>query len=160
MADRDPSHADKPAGEQSFADRLNTLFATAHPAERGPYANAEVARAVNVSATYIGNLRSGTSTNPGYELLKNLAQHFNVPVAYFFDADDRGEAREDIAFLGFLKEAGVRQVALRTVASLDTDALDALIPVLKHLSGTQAGSRKKTQPRRPAVQSQDERSLS
>ncbi|MFE3325908.1 helix-turn-helix transcriptional regulator [Streptomyces sp. NPDC059176] len=153
MADADTAPADQPAGSggNTFADRLNHLFETVYPIERGsPYTDAEVARAVDVSKTYIGNLRKGRSTNPGYELIKDLADFFKVPVAAFFDGEEGEEVRRNLHLLGALKEAGVRQIALRTVASLPDEALGALVPMLEHL-GKSDGTRGRMRPRHTAA---------
>lgn len=152
MADAHAAQSDQPTEPEgnTFADRLNHLFETVYPVERGyPYTDAEVARAVDVSKTYIGNLRKGKSTNPGYELIKDLADFFKVPVAAFFEGDEGEEVRRNLHLLGALKEAGVRQIALRTVASLPDEALGALVPMLEHL-GKADGTRGRMQPRRSA----------
>ncbi|WP_329317177.1 helix-turn-helix domain-containing protein (plasmid) [Streptomyces sp. NBC_01278] len=149
MADQDAAHADDSAtADATFGDRLNRLFENVHPKDRGPYSNAEVARAVDVSETYIGNLRKGKSTNPGYELLQGLAAHFNVPVAYFFDGSDGEKIREDLELLQALKDVGARQVALRTVAVLPEEDVQALMPILEHLKSQQKASRGRMAPRR------------
>ena len=49
-----------------LADRLDYLFRTVHPKDRGPYTPAEVAEAINetagervISSTYVWQLRTG-----------------------------------------------------------------------------------------------------
>ncbi|ASQ93460.1 helix-turn-helix transcriptional regulator [Streptomyces sp. 11-1-2] len=140
----DSARADEPVAkaEGTFAARLNGLFETVHPSDRGPWNNAEVARAIGVSPTYIGHLRKGKSDNPTLAQMTALADFFGVPVKYFVD-DGKGEkVREDVALLQALKEVGARQVALRTVvqtaAELPVDALKSLVPVLQHLKKAQA----------------------
>ncbi|MFG2986157.1 helix-turn-helix domain-containing protein [Streptomyces sp. NPDC048258] len=142
----DTARADEPAepDQDTFAARLNRLFETIHPADRGPWTNAEVARAVSVSPTYVGNLRKGTSSNPTLAQMTALADFFGVPVKYFVDDGEGEKVREDLALLSALKGVGARQIALRTVAALDDDALNALVPVLKHLGKAQAGRRMPT----------------
>jgi len=54
-----------------LADRLDHLFRTVHPKDRGPYTPAEVAEGINktvgdrtISSTYIWQLRTGRRDNP------------------------------------------------------------------------------------------------
>ena len=57
--------------EGHFAERLDRLFRTVHPKDRGPYTPAEAAEAINeaagdkvVSGTYLWLLRTGQRDNP------------------------------------------------------------------------------------------------
>ena len=57
--------------EGLFAERLDRLFRTVHPKDRGPYTPSEVAGAINeaagdkvVSGTYLWLLRTGQRDNP------------------------------------------------------------------------------------------------
>jgi transcriptional regulator with XRE-family HTH domain len=61
----------------------------------------QVADAVGVSKAHIWDLERGTSANPGLELLKKLANHFHVTVAYL--ADDV-EVPENATPLQFFRE--------------------------------------------------------
>jgi len=48
----------------------------------------EVADAVGVSKTHIWQMEKGKSENPSTELLKNLAEYFNVSVAFLAGTSD------------------------------------------------------------------------
>lgn len=61
----------------------------------------QVADGVGVSKAHIWDLERGESANPSLELLKKLATHFNVTVAYL--ADDVATP-EDSAPLQFFRE--------------------------------------------------------
>lgn len=57
--------------EGLFAERLDRLFRTVHPKDRGPYTPAEAAEAINggrrregLSGTYLWLLRTGQRDNP------------------------------------------------------------------------------------------------
>ncbi|HEX8233333.1 MAG TPA: helix-turn-helix transcriptional regulator [Caulobacteraceae bacterium] len=63
----------------AIADKLRRLRL-----DRGE-SRQEVARRVGVSRSHLWELENGTSTNPGLELLRSFAEHFNVPVAYLAD---------------------------------------------------------------------------
>ena len=74
-----------------LADRLDCLFRTVHPKDRGPYTPAEVAEAVNqaagervISSTYVWQLRTGRRDNPTQKHLSALAAFFGVSPMYFF----------------------------------------------------------------------------
>ena len=67
--------AEDPAPQGGLlASRLDRLFRTVHPADRGPYTPAEVAAAINaaageniISATYVWQMRTGRRDNPTYK---------------------------------------------------------------------------------------------
>jgi transcriptional regulator with XRE-family HTH domain len=61
----------------------------------------QVADAVGVSKAHIWELEKGLSTNPSLELVKKLAEHFNVTVPFFLN--DEAET-EDRAALQFFRE--------------------------------------------------------
>lgn len=63
----------------------------------------QVGDAVSVSKAHIWELEKGTSTNPGLELLKKLATHFNVTVQYL--AEDKPD-EHDQSSLQFFREFG------------------------------------------------------
>ena len=78
---------------RSFAEKLDHLFAVAHPRGRRPYSVDEVANAIAgqggapLSANYIWMLRKGLRDNPTVRAVESLARFFDVPTAYFFDSD-------------------------------------------------------------------------
>src|SRR5450756_2378687 len=80
--------------EGLFAERLDRLFRTVHPKDRGPYTPAEVADAISqaaggkvVSGTYLWLLRTGQRDNPTMKHLIAVARFFGVPPTYFFPDD-------------------------------------------------------------------------
>jgi transcriptional regulator with XRE-family HTH domain len=152
MAEHDPAHADESAGasdsQETFAARLDRLFKTVYPAGGQPFTNAEVARAIGVSATYIGNLRKGKSDNPTLAQMQALAAIFNVPVAYFVDDDEGQKTREDLELLAKLKDMGVREIAFRTIADMSEDSVTSVLPVLQRLAETTQTARQDGRGRR------------
>jgi transcriptional regulator with XRE-family HTH domain len=89
-----------------LANRLDHLFRTAYPEDRGPYTPAEVAAAVSdaagqrvISSTYIWQLRTGRRDNPTQRHLSALAAFFGVSPMYFFDQTeaDRDSVPPDLA---------------------------------------------------------------
>lgn len=68
-----------------FAERLDRLFRTVHPKDRGPYTPAEAAEAINktagervVSGTYLWLLRTGERDNPTMKHLIAIRRFFGV----------------------------------------------------------------------------------
>ncbi len=83
---------------RTLADRVNWLISTAHPADRGPYTNAQVAALIQkitgepVSYTTIWKLRNGQATNPQKRLIEAIARTFGVRPAFFFGDHDENQA--------------------------------------------------------------------
>jgi transcriptional regulator with XRE-family HTH domain len=126
MADK----ADRPG--MLLADRLDHLFRTVHPKDRGPCTHAEVAEAINaaagdnvISATYVWQLRTGKRDNPTRRHLSALAAFFGVSPMYFFDDAEAGRDAVQAELITALKDDGVREVALRA-AGLSDRSLKAI----------------------------------
>lgn len=120
------------ASGRLLADRLDHLFRTVHPKDRGPFTPAEVAEAVNkaagdrvISSTYVWQLRTGRRDDPTHKHLSALAAFFGVSPMYFFgDAEAaRGAIPPELA--AALKDGEVRELALRA-AGLSDRSLKAI----------------------------------
>jgi hypothetical protein len=113
---------DTPGPGGLIASRLDLLFRTVHPADRGPYSIAEVVKAINasgdatISVGYLWQLRKGHGDNPTYKHLLVLSRFFGVSPMYFFPEEDaaRGAVPADAALA--LKDDAVREIALRAAA--------------------------------------------
>jgi transcriptional regulator with XRE-family HTH domain len=128
------------SGPGTLAQRLERLFATAHPPWRGPYTTKEAVAAINeaagrpvISYNYLYQLRRGTKTEPGHSRLAAIARFFEVPVSYFTDeateavrVERQVEEREVTAAL---RDQGVRDVAFRA-AGLSPGSLAAILSVI------------------------------
>jgi transcriptional regulator with XRE-family HTH domain len=122
----------------SLAAKIDKLFQVVRKPNREQYSHDEVARACreatgeSFSTTYLWQLRTGRRDNPTKRHLEALAQFFQVSPAYFFDDEQSAKIAEELELLGALRDAGVRNVALRAVtlspAGLDTisDMIDAI----------------------------------
>ena len=127
-------------GPGTLAQRLERLFATAHPPWRGPYTTTEAVAAINdaagrpvISYNYLYQLRRGTKTEPGHSRLAAIARFFGVPVSYFTD-DETDAARverqvEEREVTAALQDQGVRDVAFRA-AGLSPGSLAAILSVI------------------------------
>lgn len=51
----------------------------------------QVAEGVGISRVHAWGLEKGTSKNTSMELVKRLADHFRVPVSYFYDEEVKPE---------------------------------------------------------------------
>ncbi|MFD4538161.1 XRE family transcriptional regulator [Kitasatospora sp. NPDC058397] len=103
----------------SIASRLNHLFETVHPADRGPYTNPEVAQAINAKAghqvlgpTYLWQLRKGKRTDPTHSRLTAIADFFGVSPLYFYEEEMAKRTDEQLRLAGALRNASIRQMVL------------------------------------------------
>lgn len=114
-----------------FAQRYNRLLDAIRP---GGVRQTDdlVARAVDVSAQYIGMLRTGKRTNPSHELVGRIAAHFGVDVAYFLDPQRAAEVDRELDLIGALRDARVRRLAYR-LTGLSPASLDLAAEVVERL---------------------------
>lgn len=112
----------------SLSQKLDNLFRTVHPSERGEYTFEEVAEEIRarggptISATYIWQLRKGIRDNPTKKHLEALAGFFGVPPAYFFDNEAAARIDAELDLLVALRDGPVRELALRAFG-LSADSL-------------------------------------
>ncbi|WP_416484266.1 helix-turn-helix domain-containing protein [Streptomyces sp. CL12] len=117
--DVSPTTPPPPGAPKTLAARLDHLFKTVHPKDRGPYSYEEVASEIKrrggptISASYIWQLRTGGKDNPTKRHLEALSTFFGVPVAYFFDDEESRHIEAEIDALAALRDAGVRSLAVR-----------------------------------------------
>ena len=124
-AERDP--AALPGPDAAFADRLNWLFASMHPAGKREYKNAHVVRsivdnpgrygAVNLTDQYLSLLRKGQRQG-GEGVKKALALFFGVPAGYLIGDLDPARAAEIETEVQFLArtfgDENVKAIATRS----------------------------------------------
>jgi transcriptional regulator with XRE-family HTH domain len=125
------------ARKASLAERLNRLFATVHPADRGPYSNEEVARTIRdrggeISRTYLAYLRSGERDNPTMQHLDALATFFGVPPSYFFDDDAAARVDTELEMLVALRDNDIRSLALRA-SDLSPKGIRAVTDIIERI---------------------------
>jgi transcriptional regulator with XRE-family HTH domain len=117
--------------KRTFAEKLDRLFRTVHPAGRGAYSYNEVAAgirergAASISPQYLWLLRRGERDNPTIQHLEAIADFFGVPAAYFLDDEKAAKVDQELAAVVALRDSSVRQVALRA-AGLSPQSLDAI----------------------------------
>ncbi|GAA4731638.1 helix-turn-helix domain-containing protein [Phytohabitans rumicis] len=125
MATTGPATNDGEPALNTLADRLNYLFRTIHPADRGPYTLQEVADAVeaaggHITAQYINHLRTGVRDNPTIKAVTALADFFGVPPGYLLGDGDTAKVTEELQRLRTardvqeaLSDPNIRTLALR-----------------------------------------------
>lgn len=130
--------ADPEPDGHTLAQRLDHLFRTVHPRDRGPYSYVEVAKAIEerggptISSTYIWQLRTGARDNPTKRHLEALAAFFGVSPAYFFDDAEAARVDARLLLLTMLRHTGARQIAAR-LPGLSTDSIEVLAEMVAHL---------------------------
>jgi transcriptional regulator with XRE-family HTH domain len=130
--------ADSQPRRRTLAEKLDHLFRTVHPGAREEYTFEEVARAVQagggptISATYLWQLRKGLRDNPTKKHLEALADFFGVSPAYFFDDAATARIDAELALLSALREASVRQIALRATG-LSPESLGAIAEMIERV---------------------------
>jgi len=122
--------------EGLFAERLDHLFRTVHPKDRGPWTPAEVAEAINaasdervVSGTYLWLLRTGQRDNPTMKHIIAIARFFGVPPTYFFPDDTMQQGAVPAHLAAALSDDKVREMALRA-AGLSDRSLTAITDMI------------------------------
>ncbi len=128
---------------KTLADKVDRLFRTIHSRDGGEYTFEEVATELSrregptISATYLWQLRKGLRDNPTKKHLEALADFFGVSPAYFFDDEAAERIDAELGLLAALRDASVRQIALRTIglseASLRTIA--SMVERVRQLEG-------------------------
>jgi transcriptional regulator with XRE-family HTH domain len=120
-----------------LADRLDQLFRTVHPKDRGPYTPAEVAKAINEAAggrvigeVYIWQLRTGRRDNPTRKHLSALAAFFGVSPMFFFEDAEANQNAVAAELITALKDDSVRELALRA-AGLSERSLKAIADMIE-----------------------------
>ena len=145
MTDVDDHGADTPPA--TLADRIETLFRAVRRPDREHYSNEEVARACRestgetFSATYLWQLRTGRRDNPTKRHLEALADFFQVSPAYFFDEKQSAEIAKELALLGALRDADIRNLALRAV-NLSPDGLGTVSDLIDAIARREAAQDK------------------
>lgn len=133
-------------GKLTLAAKIERLFQIVRKPDRELFTNEDVATACrentgeSFSTTYLWQLRTGRRDNPTKRHLEALANFFDVPVAYFFDDDQGKQIRAGLELLGALRNAEVRNVALRAV-TLSPDGLDTVSDLIDVIAKREADRR-------------------
>jgi transcriptional regulator with XRE-family HTH domain len=127
-----------PEPGRTLAEKLDHLFRTVRSPDGGEYTFEEVAASLRaqggptISATYVWQLRKGLRDNPTKRHLEALAHFFGVPPAYFFDEAAAERIDAELALLSAMRDASVRQIALRSVG-LSPRSLNAITEMVERV---------------------------
>jgi transcriptional regulator with XRE-family HTH domain len=141
---------------RTLAEKVDRLFRTIHPKDRGEYSFEEVAEGIRarggptVSATYLWQLRKGLRDNPTKKHLEALADFFGVSPSYFFDEEAAKRIDAELDMLAALRDSPVRQIALRAVG-LSAESLATIADMVERVRqlegipepGEQSGRRRR-----------------
>ena len=131
-----PTEKIKSDDKSDLAEKIDLLFKTVHPADRGPYSLQEAADGIErltgekVSHNTLWKLRTGKSDNPTKRVLEGLAKFFGVSPAYFFQENVSEEIRHQIELLSILRDTGVRGAQLRTFFELSPEGQEMVAELI------------------------------
>lgn len=139
------SATDDSVADGRFAQRLDYLFKTVYPRGRGEYSYREVARAleddgVQISASYLQMLRTGTQPDPRIGHVSAIAKFFGVPPSYFFDDDEAERIEAQIAIVAALRDSGVKDLVLRATG-LSDQGLRMVAEMIEHVRELEGGQK-------------------
>jgi transcriptional regulator with XRE-family HTH domain len=114
-----------------FARQLNVLCARSERKITNIILAQELAdRGCGVSTAYLSQLRNGVRAYPGAKIVEGLADYFEVPVDYFFEAaliaESRVHTAADIEILEQIEDAMLRRL-LACAQNLSVVSLNLLI---------------------------------
>lgn len=99
--------------KETFAIKLNRLFAEKRKPDGTQYTQTEVAEASKglLNRVYIWRLRKGKAPNPGMREIQFLASFFGVDPSYFFERDELKAVR---VIETLKRDNMINQIALRS----------------------------------------------
>lgn len=118
-----------------FTERLNELIRTVYPDDSKRPGYGRLAKEISettggaISGTYLWELTTGRKRNVTLEQLDILAQFFGVPPEYFLNDEVFEHVREQLTLATALKDAQVRNIALRS-QGLSPAALNSLLTMV------------------------------
>lgn len=94
-----------------FAEKLNQLLEVKRKPDGTKYSQTEIIEGTQgvLTRVYLWKLRKGRSSNPGFHVIKAIADFFKVAPSYFFEDDDRATSKATLVIENEL----VKQIALR-----------------------------------------------
>jgi transcriptional regulator with XRE-family HTH domain len=130
-----------------FAHKLDELFNRIRKPDGNTFSYGDVAKGIqdqkagvsSITPGYIWKLRTGMIKNPGYQVIKAIANFFDVPVSYFFDENEGKEEKLDEIDLArqLRRSPQAQQIALRAsdLAENEQEAVLAKIGAIQQAKG-------------------------
>ena len=120
--------------EGNLAEKLEKLFDEVRKPDGSKYTQTEVVEGTNgvLTRVYLWKLRTGRATNPGFHIIKALADFFRVDTNYFSESDESAEDRE------ITKPAGKYFEEIQTRAyKMDDKARKAILDMMDYIVNSQ-----------------------
>jgi transcriptional regulator with XRE-family HTH domain len=122
--------------QEHLAERLEKLFEEVRKPDGSRYTQTEVVEGTNsvLTRVYLWKLRTGRATNPGFQIIKALADFFHVGANYFTQSE------EDAADKPVTRPTGryIQEIQNRA-CQLDDKAQKAILDLMDFLLSTQKG---------------------
>ena len=122
------------SGQGVLADRLEKLFAEARNPDGSRYTQTEVVAGTHgvLTRVYLWKLRTGRATNPGFQIIKALADFFQVDANYFTQGEDATDGTA-----GARPTGRYFQAITERASQLDDKAQKAILDLMDYLLSIQ-----------------------
>ena len=133
------------AMRRTLAEKLNHLFTTIHPRDRGEYSLQEVCDGIRelggprMTANYLWQLRNGLRDNPSKAHLEALGRFFGIDPKYFLDSDTADQIDRELELIVAMRDAGIRNLALRA-SRLTPEGLRVALSIVEQVGQLEARS--------------------
>ena len=120
--------------EGNLADKLEKLFDEVRKPDGSKYTQTEVVEGTSgvLTRVYLWKLRTGRATNPGFHIIKALADFFNVDTNYFSESEESASEREKTKPTGrYFEEIQARAY------KMDDKAQKAILDMMDFILSTQ-----------------------
>lgn len=120
--------------EGAIAEKLEKLFDEVRKTDGSKYTQTEVVEGTNgvLTRVYLWKLRKGHATNPGFHIIKALADFFHVDTNYFSQDEESAEEKEKTKPTGRYFE----QIQTRA-AKMDEKAQKVILDMMDYILSTQ-----------------------
>lgn len=126
------------AQHRTLAEKLEHLFTTIHPRDRGEYSLQEVCDGVReqggpgMTPTYLWQLRTGLRDNPSKAHLEALGRFFGIDPKYFLDSELADQIDKELELIVAMRDAGIRNLALHA-SRLTPEGLQVALSIVEQV---------------------------
>jgi transcriptional regulator with XRE-family HTH domain len=119
--------------EGMLADKLERLFEEVRKPDGSKYTQTEVVEGTNgvLTRVYLWKLRTGRATNPGFHIIKAIADFFGVDTTYFSDSEEASETELSIQRGRYVDEIQARAY------QMDERSRKAILDMMDFILSTQ-----------------------
>ena len=117
--------------QENFATKLKRLFKEKRKPDGSPYTQTEVVESLRgvVTRVYLWRLMTGRAVNPGYLVVKALAEFFGEDPSYFFVNE---KIHLELAKGSQKRDQLINQIALRS-SELDNEGKKAVLYMIESI---------------------------